>query len=47
MKQENPLIEQFLDTLWLERGLSENTISSYRTDLYKLNQWLDGKASSY
>ena len=33
--------------LWLERGLSDNTISSYRTDLYKLNDWLDSKASSY
>jgi hypothetical protein len=47
MKQDNPLIEQFLDMLWLERGLSDNTISSYRTDLYKLNDWLDSKASSY
>ena len=47
MKQDNPLIEQFLDMLWLDRGLSDNTISSYRTDLYKLNDWLDSKASSY
>ena len=47
MKQDNPLIEQFLDMLWLERGLSDNTIFSYRTDLYKLNDWLDSKASSY
>ncbi len=47
MKQDNPLIEQFLDMLWLERGLSDNTVSSYRTDLYKLNDWLDSKGSSY
>ncbi len=47
MKYDNPLIEQFLDTLWLERGLSDNTVSSYRTDLYKLNNWLDSKGSSY
>ena len=47
MKQDNPLIEQFLDMLLLERGLSDNTVSSYRTDLYKLNEWLDSKGSSY
>ena len=47
MKQDNPLIEQFLDMLWLERGLSDNTISSYRTDLYKLNEWLDSQGVSY
>jgi len=27
------LIEQYLDSLWLEKGLSENTRSSYRRDL--------------
>ncbi len=26
-------IERFLDALWLERGLSENTLSAYRRDL--------------
>ncbi len=29
------LIEQFIDSLWLEKGLSENTLSAYRTDLTK------------
>lgn len=47
MKQDNPLIEQFLDMLWLERGLSDNTISSYRTDLYKLTEWLDSQGVSF
>ena len=27
------LIERFLDTLWMERGLSANTLSAYRSDL--------------
>ena len=27
------IIDAFLDNLWLEHGLSQNTISSYRTDL--------------
>lgn len=34
------IIEQFLDTMWMERGLSENTLSSYRTDLSKLIKWM-------
>lgn len=33
MAELDPIIEQFLDTLWQEHGLSENTISSYRFDL--------------
>jgi integrase/recombinase XerD len=28
-------IEQFLDALWLEQGLSENTLAAYRNDLNK------------
>ena len=35
------IIEQFLDNIWLEQGLSENTLSSYRLDLQALGQWLD------
>lgn len=34
------LIEQFLDTLWLERNLAENTLASYRLDLQSLQAWL-------
>lgn len=37
---DNTLINLFLDELWLEKGLSENTISSYRLDLTTLSQWL-------
>ena len=31
--QDLKLIEGFLDTIWLESGLSENTVASYRADL--------------
>lgn len=34
------IVEQFLDTMWMERGLSENTLASYRTDLSKLIKWM-------
>lgn len=29
------LIERFIDAMWLERGLSENTLAAYQTDLQK------------
>ena len=41
MNNDMALIERFLDTMWMERGLSENTLASYRNDLVKLLQWLD------
>jgi len=34
------IIEQFIDVVWMERGLSENTLSAYRTDLKKFVTWL-------
>ncbi|MEG3754238.1 site-specific tyrosine recombinase XerD [Psychromonas arctica] len=33
-------IEQFLDSLWLERGLSKNTLDSYRHDLSLVELYL-------
>lgn len=40
MEQNTDLVERFLDAMWMERGLSENTLASYRIDLNKLCQWL-------
>ena len=34
------VIERFLDAQWLERGLSENTLTAYRNDLNGLASWL-------
>ena len=34
------LIEQFLDSMWHERGLADNTLISYRNDLYQYQHWL-------
>ena len=33
-------IERFLDALWMERGLSQNTLSAYRTDMVNFTKWL-------
>ncbi|MDX5628278.1 MULTISPECIES: site-specific tyrosine recombinase XerD [unclassified Brenneria] len=38
--QDQAFIEQFLDALWLERNLAENTLASYRLDLRSLVEWL-------
>ena len=38
---DDPLIDQFLDALWLEKGLSDNTRDAYRSDLALFNGWLD------
>ena len=40
MKQD-PIIEQFLDNLWAERGLSDNSLKSYRHDLLQLQNCLN------
>ena len=33
-------IRQFCDALWLEDGLSKNTLEAYRRDLLQLARWL-------
>ena len=38
-----PLIAQYLDYLEIERGLSENTIFAYRSDLYSLSAFLSAQ----
>lgn len=45
-EQDLRVIEQFLDRLWMERGLTENTLSSYRRDLTGFARWLkhEGRA---
>jgi len=38
---DDPLIDRFLDALWLEKGLSDNTRDAYRSDLALFNGWLE------
>src|SRR5512135_2206874 len=35
------LLDEFSDALWLEDGLSRNTLESYRRDLNKFAAWLE------
>jgi integrase/recombinase XerD len=34
-------IDRFLDAVWMERGLSPNTLAAYRADLSALERWLE------
>ena len=38
--QSQEAIDRFADALWLEDGLSSNTLAAYRRDLKLLGQWL-------
>lgn len=41
--EEQLLIDDYLEHLWAERGLSENTLSAYRRDLESFALWLLGE----
>ena len=44
LEQDEQLIEQFLDSIWMEQGLSQHTLNAYQTDLKGLAKW---SASGY
>ncbi len=42
----DPLLDQFVDALWLEDGLARNTLTAYRRDLAALGRWLAARGAS-
>lgn len=44
--KDSPLVEPFLDNLWAERGLSDNSLQSYRHDLLNLQNRLAARGKS-
>lgn len=44
---DQAVIERFADALWLERGLSANTLQAYQTDLRQLSRWLKDRRGSH
>ena len=38
---DSTLLDEFCDALWLEDGLSRNTLDSYRRDLRQFQAWLE------
>jgi integrase/recombinase XerD len=45
-KAPEAIIDKFLDTIWMERGLSVNTLGAYRADLMALKRWLARRDTS-
>ena len=43
LSQRDASIDAFMDALWLEEGLSKNTLSAYRRDLGLLGVWLSAQ----
>jgi len=41
--QDETTIAHYLDAIWMEKGLSKNSLDSYRTDLTLFAQWLVGQ----
>jgi integrase/recombinase XerD len=46
MEADEQLIGKFADTLWMERGLSANTLAAYQSDLRNIAVWLHGQGKS-
>jgi integrase/recombinase XerD len=46
VKATETIIDKFLDTIWMERGLSVNTLGAYRADLMALKRWLAQRDTS-
>ena len=40
MQRSEELVDRFLDAIWMERGLSKNTLGAYRADLMTLGRGL-------
>jgi len=43
IETDSHIIEMFLDNIWMEHGLSDNTLSAYRNDLFNLLRWLSAR----
>lgn len=44
--EDRALLRRFIDSLWLEEGLSDNTQKAYASDLAHFSDWLQDKNSS-
>lgn len=43
---ESAVVSAFIDALWLEDGLSTNTLTAYRRDLVAFEQWLSARGKT-
>lgn len=42
----DPLIDTYLDAAWMQKGLSDDSLSAYRNDLNQFSKWLDKQLKS-
>ena len=42
-EKDAEIIEAYIDAVWMERGLAENTLAAYRTDLRRFAAWLGAR----
>lgn len=45
--KKDHIIRSFLDSLYIEKGLSQNTVSSYKNDISSFLSWLNKKQINY
>ena len=43
LQEARQIIDRVLDALWMERGVSDNTLAAYRSDVLKFAAWLEQK----
>jgi integrase/recombinase XerD len=46
IERSEQLVDRFLDAIWMERGLSQNTLGAYRADLMTLGRGLSAEDKS-
>lgn len=44
---ERQIIDAFIDTIWIEKGLSPNTLNSYKSDLERYLTWIESNSLIY
>ena len=44
---DRQILDAFIDNIWIEKGLSQNTLDSYRSDLEQFSTWLKKNNLSY
>ena len=44
---DRQILDAFIDNIWIEKGLSQNTLDSYRSDLEQFSLWLEKNNLSY
>ena len=44
---DRQILDAFIDNIWIEKGLSQNTLDSYRSDLEQFSLWLEKNNLNY